>query len=1233
MYQSNNHFILVFILLMMTLNFHAQKTERSSKVVQEIFLIGDTGYSPAKMKAKGLQALEAYIDKNDTRNAHLVFLGDNIYPKGMPSVNDETRPDAEIRIDHQLDIARKFGGNITFIPGNHDYYADGLPAVKRQEAYINDHFDQKNEWLPEPGCAIDGKNIGDDVYLITVDSQWFLTDWDKHPEINKDCHELQTREEFFIEFGTEIKKNQNKTVIIAMHHPLYSNGIHGGKFPLKKHIFPTSLPVPMPLIGSLGVFFRSLGGASVQEVHNAKYQQMKDRMSAISKKWDHVIFASGHEHTLQYIEDNGVKQIVSGSGSKSSYVTLGKNGKFASSEQGFARVKVFEDGASTVDFFSLQYGELTKLASEPIYDAFEGYDTSELPDSFDRTIQASIYDPSDEPDSSKFRKSILGDHYRKLYYQPIEAPVLGLDTLYGGLKPVQLGGGNQTNSLRFIDDQKREYNLREIRKNSTRLLQTNLYKDQLLEDEFKDTAIEDLVDDILTASHPFAFMTVPTLADAVNVPHTNPELFYVPKQKRLGKFNEQHGNSLYMIEERPEEHWLGLDSFGSPNHSIESSEDFYDHIRRDEKYRLDEVAYIRARVFDILIGDFDRHMDQWRWAETEKEDGSHVFHPIPRDRDQVYANFDGGLFNTLRRLSSFPKMYQAFGDDVDFIDWYSFNAHTLDRSLLRNKGKEEWLAQAKYIQQNITPETVEKAFSKMPEEVSGPANDQLKETLLKRKDNLTSIIDEYYDVIAEHVILTATDKDDYIDVYRMANGKTKIEIWRNKDGDREDRISQREFDPNITKEVWVYGLDDTDTFTVKGDHSSSIRIRLIGGHDDDEFLIENGGKIDIYDFEHDKKAKAAEKGSYHGTDAYGKTRFLRNKKIYTAKTSIPRVGFNPDDGFLIGANFSWTKYGFIQEPFTQKHQFSAGYYFAEQGYDLNYTGKFSGLFSDYQVVTDLRFTSPNYVRNFFGVGNETDNPDDELDRDFNRIQLESIIASLGLEKVSGYGAKTGFGIRFENRELERTDNRVLDVNADQLLANDDDFFDDKQFLSLYGSYSFHNLDDELRPSRGVDFQLSTGVTTNLDDTDKTFVYLNPSLTFFHPLSADNRLALKTSASSQVNFGNSSNYEFYQAAQIGADSGLRGFRGQRFTGDQSLIGSVDLRYAFPQFKTSVTPLQIGILGGYDIGRVWVNDQDSEIWHDDYGIGTWINAADLVSGTFNLFHSDDGFWFTFGLSTSF
>ena len=1211
---------------------NAQQEDNLSS--QEILLIGDTGYSPAYGKSIGLQALQQYIRQNDTKDVHLVFLGDNIYPKGMPDEKDKSRPDAEQRIDHQIDIIKEFEGKVTFIPGNHDYYAGGIPAVERQEEYINEHIDQKDDWLPEPGCAIDGKEIGDNVYLVTVDSQWFLEDWDKHPQLNKGCHELQTREEFFTELGTEIKKNQNKTVIVALHHPLYSNGNHGGKFSVNDHFFPVNNWLPMPGLGSIAILLRS-NGASVQDINNGKYQYMADRMKAIAKKWDRVVFTSGHEHTLQYIEREGIKQIVSGSGSKNSYVREDSDAEFVASKQGFARMKVNSDGSSSVDFFTLDNGNLTKLASKPVFESLPEFDTADLPSKFDKTTKAVIYDESKKPDKTKLGKSILGDHYRQLYYQPIEATVVELDTLYGGLTPVQLGGGNQTNSLRFIDDQKREYNLREIKKNSTRLLQTNLYKDKFLRDEFKGTAIESLVEDILTASHPFAFLSVPTLADAVGVPHTNPELFYVPHQKTLGKFNEVHGNSLYMIEERPEEHWLGLESFGSPNHSIESSEDFYEHIRRDEKYRLDEEAYIRARVFDILIGDFDRHLDQWRWAETEKEDGSHVFHPIPRDRDQVFSNFDGSLFDALRTISSFPKAYQTYGDNIDHINWYSFNAHSLDRSLLRNKGKKEWLKQAEFIQNNIDATIVDKAFAKMPDEVQGKANDELKQTLLKRKDNLTKLISKYYDVIAEYVMIQATDKDDYIDVYRMEDGKTKIEIFRNKGGDREDRISQRTFDEDVTKEIWIYGLDDTDTFTVKGNGKSKTLVRIIGGHDDDEYIIENQKRLKIYDFKADEKAKATADRKLHLTNSYDKTRFLRNKQVYTAKTSIPKVGFNPDDGFLIGANFSWTKYGFIQEPYSQKHQFRAGYFFAEQGYDLNYTGKFSGIVSGHQLVTDVKFTSPNYVRNFFGIGNNTINleEDGNEERDYNRIKLESIIASVGLEKSSGYGAKRGFGVRFENRELERTNGRFLDDFGDNLLAQDDQFFEDKQFLSLYGHYSFHNLDDELKPAKGVDAEVNTGITSNLADTEKTFFYFNPSLSFYHPLSADRKLALKTTARSQINVGNSDNYEFYQAAQIGANSGLRGFRRQRFTGDQSLIGSVDLRYAFTQFKTSVAPMQVGVLAGYDIGRVWVNDQDSEIWHDDYGIGAWLNVADLASGTFNLFHSDEGLWFTFGLSTSF
>jgi hypothetical protein len=46
-----------------------------------------------------------------------------------------------------------------------------------------------------------------------------------------------------------LSKKRDKTVILAMHHPLMSNGSHGGQF-YRKQIFPLEQKIPLPVIGS-----------------------------------------------------------------------------------------------------------------------------------------------------------------------------------------------------------------------------------------------------------------------------------------------------------------------------------------------------------------------------------------------------------------------------------------------------------------------------------------------------------------------------------------------------------------------------------------------------------------------------------------------------------------------------------------------------------------------------------------------------------------------------------------------------------------------------------------------------------------------------------------------------------------------------------------------------------------------------------------------------------------------
>ena len=164
-------------------------------------------------------------------------------------------------------------GNAIFIPGNHDWYS-GLSGLKRQEKYIEDKLG-KNTFLPENGCPLEVEKPDEDIVLILIDSQWYLNNWDKHPTINDDC-EIKTRNKFFDELKGEIKKARGKTTIIAVHHPLFTNGPHGGHYSVGQHI------KPLPVLGTLKNMIRKTGGVSPQDIQNARYNEFRKRLITLA---------------------------------------------------------------------------------------------------------------------------------------------------------------------------------------------------------------------------------------------------------------------------------------------------------------------------------------------------------------------------------------------------------------------------------------------------------------------------------------------------------------------------------------------------------------------------------------------------------------------------------------------------------------------------------------------------------------------------------------------------------------------------------------------------------------------------------------------------------------------------------------------------------------------------------------------------------------------------------------
>ncbi|WP_406682702.1 metallophosphoesterase [Seonamhaeicola sp. MEBiC1930] len=1188
-------------------------------IIHSFYLIGDAGNSPIGTKSKALQTLEKELEQA-SKHSTVLFLGDNIYPKGMPKKKSESRTFAEHQLNAQTEIVKNFKGDAIFIPGNHDWYSDGLKGLKRQENYIEDKLG-KNTFLPENGCPIEKVDVSEDIVLIIIDSEWYITNWDKHPTINDDC-EIKTRAKFFEELEGLIKKARGKTTVLALHHPMFTNGPHGGQYSFGSHL------TPLPVLGTLKNLLRKTSGVSPADLQNKKYNTLKKRIVTLAQENDKVIFVSGHEHGLQYIVQDNLPQIISGSGSKST-ATKNISGEFSSSDLGYSRFDVLKDGSSYVRFYSAINNELiyqNQVFAEDVEEHIVNYN-----ESFPSNVKASVY-TEEEVAKSNFYKTIWGDRYRKYYGTKVNALTVNLDTLFGGLKPFRKGGGHQSKSLHLKNDDGKRYVMRAIRKSAVVYLQAMAFKDQYIEGQFDGTSTERLLLDFYTGSHPYAPFVTGKLSDAVALFHTNPVLYYVPKQEVLGQFNNSFGDELYMIEEHVSNGHGNLESFGYSD-KIASTDDLIKNLRKDEKYVVDEEMFLRARLFDMAIGDWDRHTDQWRWAEF-KEKGKVIYKPIPRDRDQAFSIMgDGALMGVATKVIPPLKLMEGFLEDVRDVKGFNFSPFSLDMIILNKTTLKQWQEQVNFIQKNLTDNVIDEAFKEFPIEVQTETVSEIKRILKERLKNLPKIANDYYQVLNKYVLIKGTDKDDFFEIERLQNGKTKVSAYRIKNGKKDDILYEKSFNMEKTKEIWIYGLDDEDTFKVIGDDTGNlIRIRLVGGQNNDIYNVEIGKKVKIYDYKTKRNTFTTNKGVRKLIDDYKTNIYDHTKPKNNTNQFVPTLGANPDDGFKIGFVNTLTNYGFARNPFTSQHTFSGAYYFATNGYDLGYNGEFANVLGRMNLELNVKFTSPNYAINFFGFGNETSNPEaDEtdgldVDLDYNRVKLQTLKFAPALVWRGEQGASFKIGFNYESIEVEETESRFIN----QFIGDNADV--SNTFIGAKIEYGYENRDNDAFPTLGMESSFQLGYTTNIDNS-KGFGYFIPALSFDYKVVSNGQLVLATKLRGHINIGDDDDIEFYQGASIGANNGLRGYRNERFTGMSSFVQSTDLRLNLRKLKTGLLPFHVGVYAGVDYGRVWYDDEDSDSWNNSIGGGVFANAADIMTLNLSAFNSDDGLRLAFKIGFGF
>jgi hypothetical protein len=787
-----------------------------------ILLIGDAGeLSQGKQPVLDAAKGNVPLDEKTT----IIFLGDNLYNWGLPDDMTPTYNTVKAALDSQIALNRGTKARTIFIPGNHDWNDGGKlgwDAIMREQQYVDRFNDQHVEFFPKDGCPGPWEiQITNDVVMVILDSQWWVDIYDK-PGIESDCP-YKTKDEVLTQLRDILDRNAKKLVIFACHHTFRSNGIHGGFFTWKQHIFPITdvikkAYIPLPIIGSIYPITRGVFGTS-EDLSHPLYADLISKVEEVIKGHPNVIYVAGHEHTLQLLKDSGYYYLVSGSASKATRVNKSKRAVFLSDKNGFATLEISKNKTVTASFFELDSNKVIKPFSENIMNFSKvekpkDADTSHVVEyKYKDTVVVAASEKYKNP--TGFKKTFLGKNYRDEWSVPVKFKEFNIKKEKGGMRIVGMGGGKQTKSARLIDNAtNREWTLRSIDKDPEKTLPEGLQGG---------TLAKDIVQDLISASYPYGPLIAAPLAKAGGIVAPDPEFFYVPDDPALGFYRPYFAGTVCLLEARDP----------TPDETdTKTSAKIINKLIDNNDNRIEQGSVLRARMLDNLIGDWDRHFDQWKWGSVDTGKGK-LYYPVPRDRDQAFFNSDGFLIRYISRNKL--KFLQGFNHNLPNLKWFNWEQRDFDRFFLNKLDEASWRTIIDSFQHNMTDAVIDDAVKKLPPEVYAMDKDFMTEKLKSRRDQLMTEGLKYYKILAKDVTIIGSNDQEYFRIKKAPHGLQVTVLKIKKSRDTSSVMYNRIFDERETEEIRLYGLNGDDIFEIDPDVTSKIRLRLIGGKGNDTF--------------------------------------------------------------------------------------------------------------------------------------------------------------------------------------------------------------------------------------------------------------------------------------------------------------------------------------------------------------------------------------------------------------
>ncbi|RPD48511.1 hypothetical protein DNI29_07800 [Hymenobacter sediminis] len=1179
-----------------------------------VFLLGNT--ASAQLPASRLQALRQALEQQ-SGSFTVVHLGDIVGNEGLGSQKDSSQTSQTARADALIALVQGLpNGKLYFVPGDKDWAnsgSDGLKRVRRLEKYIEEKLPGQNAFVPTGGCP--GPEIVDVaplVRLVAINSPWWTHPFDRPEAPDTDCKTM-TQEEFREQLQDVLDDTKGRNVLLVGHQPVISNGVYGGRMPLSRHLLP-------PVAGTVYAAYRQNVG-SPRDLANPAYQQFQKEMLNTLKDHPGAVYAAAHDFSLQLTQAEGSYHLVSGSFTEKQHVGANARSQFNESAEGFSKLEYYPDGTVKTTFYTFEGGsnnvkeayaatlfqsacQEPRLPQVPVNSFIPECPTAPKgvaetkPDApFQATQTLAAGKQYAGKGSSRFW---LGDLYRTSWTQPVQVQTLNLATEKGGLRPFGRGGGRQTTSLKLIAADSSEFVFRSVDKDVTRILPPELRR----------SFAADVLRDITPTAHPYSALVTGSLLDKTDILHARPRLFVLPDNQLLGPYRQEYAGLFGTLEDRPVDPKPNLPGFGGAD-DVRRSFSFFRQLYKDNDNRIDAVNLGRARAFDMLVADFGKHEDNWKWAGY-KDGKKTVYKPIPRDRDQSFTKWNGVLTYLANREWAVPSIEDF---QVEFHDMKSLNwpARHLDRFLLQSLSREQWQEIARYMQERITPAAIDEATGTLPPELKALSTDELNRKLKARIQSLPQALDEYYLLLAKRVDVVGSNKAEVFRVNRLADGKVRVQMFdKTKEGNEPngDALFDRTFSPRETDEISLYGLDGKDVFTVTGTAKKSVLVRIIGGDGKDQITDDSraGGLrtlTKVYDVA-DTDLKLGSESDNRTSSRPDVNRYDREEFEYDTYKPRATVIVNANDGLGVGAGVDFVRQGFRKPGFKNLYSFdirgSSG-----GNFQVSLATRHRHAFGKWDIGARTEYGNFFPFYNFFGLGNDTRKDQDLYDDKYYKARYKGFTLNAFTERVFWQRSLFRLGPTYEQYTSSYASSSFLGQLERQQIPVPDDRIPNTEFQRLIGVNALLDVDLRDRQQfarRGVRLRVQHDTYHQLNGNKGNFGLTQGFAEYYGTARLGIPVTLVLKGGGGKNYGNDDDIPFYKFTSLGLRENLRGYYRNRFTGDASLYLNTELRLALGRVQTSFLPFSYGVFGFYDKGRVYFKGASPDGWHDGYGAGFYL-----------------------------